>query len=164
MSLLVCTTCNMLMSLVRPKRSVTPEADCESLVHPAIGGIPASRYADTRGLAEMDTAGLSVTVRPTTRHTARPTGTFPGYLGLWIEISSWQQENSCTRGKFHNLQIGKMVHWWCSEHLERHKILKAAVRVHKEFRQRASLSNTAIDTGKTSLLGPAVLRLPSDLV
>lgn len=46
-------------------------------------------------------------------------------------------------------------------HLEPHKILKAAIRVHTEFRQRLSLSNSAIDARKTSRLGPAVLRLPS---
>ena len=53
----------------RPVRTVTGKAECESFVHQAIGGIPGPRYADTPGLAMLDTAGLSVTVRRTPYHT-----------------------------------------------------------------------------------------------
>lgn len=72
MSLLVWVLISVFMSLPRASRSVIREAECESFVHPAIGGLPELRYADTRGLAELDTAGLSVTVRPTTTQHAHP--------------------------------------------------------------------------------------------
>lgn len=46
-------------------------------------------------------------------------------------------------------------------HVEPHKILKAAVRVHRNVSSMSSFINSAIDARKTSLLDPAVLRSPS---
>jgi hypothetical protein len=83
MSLLVWVSISALFSLPLASRCVIREAECESFVHPAIGGLPELRYADTRGLGELDTAGLSVTVRPTTtQHAAPPAEMFPDFLGL----------------------------------------------------------------------------------